>query len=395
MARVPVHQRINEARAAIIQLLTKEGAVISPSELEARLSEPGIEPTSDDIEPHILGLALAALINEGVVVEDTTGSTPSKPVKTITLKERIPGSGTSVARTASNKRALFSRYLGWATGTGKGRPGIFGEAGESAVRKALGPRITEVEDRSKILGVELKKPGGQPAPVDLCGYMIPFDEKGFPAGSPVTVVVEVKNVRHYIYPQHSEVWQLLGKAARISEGAPDYFILPILVCRKAQRPTIYMAKNLGFMVVEMRAQFAGDTDTKEIDEVRKGLHFIDLKPGDEPSKYLKKQLYETAPRIAEKFSKRWHQINSDKQVHDLIIAASEKKLSPDARKVIIDQIEVLVNENHAGSGWTRSKAVQSPQSSIQGPPPTMGTPGPSWPVLVAPRWHPPSSSAPE
>jgi len=69
-----------------------------------------------------------------------------------------------------------------------------------------------------------------------------------PTGSTYLVPIEVKNVRHWLYPIHDEIYQLLHKAAGLANACPEHPVVPILICRKAHYRTLQLARDLGFLV---------------------------------------------------------------------------------------------------------------------------------------------------
>lgn len=343
--RRTIDEWVEEARGALLQCLASEHALIHPAELTARLSERYFQSdgTHVNYHPHVVGLAAQELIARGDVVHDQAGSTPNRHVATISLAQPAPGAQGVINRAKARKRRLFNRYLTWASGAGPGRPGTFGPAGEQATREALGPRITEI-DRRNVLGVTLT------GALDVAGFMVPIDKQGMP-GTAVTVMVEVKNVRNFIYPEYEEVWQLMNKSIAVSVARPTHPVLPILVCRRAHESTIWMAKQLGFMVVETKAQFAGPVDQGELDEVRNELHFTDLKAGHAANKYMTKQLYETAPRIAPTYSSTWAQTLADPFVLGHLQQAAQRRLPLSQRKALLAKIETHLGRTPGNRGW--------------------------------------------
>jgi hypothetical protein len=121
------------------------------------------------------------------------------------------------------------------------------------------------------------------------------------------VLVEVKNIRGWIYPQSAELYQLLSKAVVVQQRQPDQPIVPVLVCRRAHETTFWMARQLGFMVIDMGAQFVGDIDQASLDEVRVELYFSDLHRGTGPSLRVQDRFRDTLPTHCTQIASRWRQ----------------------------------------------------------------------------------------
>ena len=88
-----------------------------------------------------------------------------------------------------------------------------------------------------------------PAPLRLHGFI--------PSRSSATAVAKIvlssryAHVREWMYPRSAEVYQLLAKAVHITSNWTEGSVLPVLVCRRANPILIYMAKHLGFHVIEV------------------------------------------------------------------------------------------------------------------------------------------------
>jgi len=116
--------------------------------------------------------------------------------------------------------------------------------------------------------------------------------------------------RGWVYPQSIELYQLLHKATIVALARPDQRILPVLVCRKAHWTLYPMAKQLGFMVIEMGRQFAGDVGEDEVAELRSELHFQDLVAGTEPSLKVRDRFRTVLPQHGEKFAEAWQRTSN-------------------------------------------------------------------------------------
>lgn len=335
---------VEKAKTRIVELVEHELALVV-LEVEARIAEAGFADSGLNIDPHHITTALRELTQAGVVnrVDGTTrggGSIPT--VQPADPRRRT----TAIARAAARKRLLYARYLSWAQSSVRHPSGRVGPAGEEAVRSALRasgalqPAQPSYGEVASILGVNLS------GPVDSAGYLVPFINN-LP-GVPVTVLVEVKNLRGWIYPHSAELYQLLSKAATLQEHRPDQPIVPVFICRKAHRTTFWMASQLGFMVIEMGAQFVGDIDQDSLNEVRSELQFLDLYQGSGPSKRVQERFRDTLPRHCTTIAERWR----------------NTALNP----TLVDCIHALraITATHDRSPWMEQLRTEGKQSGLRG-----------------------------
>lgn len=120
-------------------------------------------------------------------------------------------------------------------------------------------------------------------------------------------MIEVKNVRHWIYPSHDELYQLLDKAARLQIKFPDQYFLPVLVCRRAHYLTFRLAKALGFIVFYMPIQPIlphSEILATAVQEVRDGLGY-NLEQTESAHPYLVRAFQSTLPKQALEISQNW------------------------------------------------------------------------------------------
>ena len=115
----------------------------------------------------------------------------------------------------------------------------------------------------------------------------------------------MKSVRYWLYPNSEEPWQLIWKALALSARAPDWRLCPVLICRRAHPSLFWMARDIGFLVREMRASPMGDVDPVHLREVVAGLGFQDLRAGSTPSGSLQPWLADTLPREAYRTAETW------------------------------------------------------------------------------------------
>jgi hypothetical protein len=290
------------AKARIREVLATEHAVVA-LELEARISEAGYQDSGLNIDPHHVTNALKELVQRGEVIREepvpTRGGHAIETVQPADQHRRT----TAITQAAARKRLLYARYLGWAQGTKRYPHGLIGPAGEQAVRSgllssgAVQPVHPEAGEVTRLLNVDL------PGSLDSAGYTVPLVD-GIP-GRPVTVLVEVKNIRGWMYPHSMEFYQLLDKACVLQQANPDQPILPVFACRKVHQTSFWMAKQLGFMIIEMGIQYVGDVEQEGLDEVRNELQFSDLRVGDGPSVRVRDRFRKTVPAYCTEIAEAW------------------------------------------------------------------------------------------
>lgn len=334
------------ARDAIREVLDDQLAVTS-AELVARISERSFAG-EHDINPHHVTNALRDLTKAGVVVAEKAAAKGGHVIETIQPADQRRRA-TKIAHAAARKRLLAARYAGWSQGTKRYPQGLIGPAGELATRRALldaqtlQPAVPGAGEVDELLGVSL------PGPLDSAGYMIPFTN-GIP-GPPVTLLIEVKNIRGWIYPQAPELYQVLHKAWVLQRARPDQPIVPIFICRRAHVTTFYMAKQLGFVVIDMQRQFAGEVPEQDVAEVRAELHFQDLVRGSDRSIRVYDRLRKTLPRICIDVSAVWHQTCMSAGYGNLFeLLRAPKTRVTDRRELMIELRDVAARHGLQG-GW--------------------------------------------
>lgn len=329
-------------------MLDDELAVVKPEAI-ARLAEGYYRGDTRNIDPHVTGRALQQLERDGVIL--TTPAVPTRggaSVATIQPADQRRRR-TAIEQAASRKRLLYGRYLGWATGTERHPHGLIGPAGETAVRRAiiestaLQPAAPDAGPVSKILDVRLN------GAADSGGFMNPLIN-GLPQ-PPVTVLIEVKSIREWIYPDSSELYQVLHKCVLLKRAHPTVPVVPILVCRRAQQTAFYMAKQLGFIVIEMGAQFVGSTVTEEqLLEVRNELGFGDLYLGTGPARRVRDRLRaQLGPYITE-FADTWTQTINDPEIPGML-SRLRHRITRYERAELLNELRNANRANGHRGGW--------------------------------------------
>ena len=177
-----------------------------------------------------------------------------------------------------------------------------------------------------------------------------------PGGATFLVPIEVKNVRHWLYPHHWEIYQLLHKAAGLANAHPEHPVLPILICRKAHYRTLQLAQDLGFLIFQNRHQYVQPSERIRADhfeEVRNELGLADLELTDSANPALIEWLSGAPPREAGSYSDRWMTLGR----HALSVFARLRQ--PDVawhdRRLLLEQLHRTVTTNFGGAGdWSAS-----------------------------------------
>lgn len=325
-----VEEYVDRAIARVLEVLGEHHAVVH-AELESRIAESHFRGSPENIDPHHVTTAIRELGKQDKITWTRAVTRGGRAIETISLAD--PGRTlTAIDRAARRRRLLLGRYHGWSQGTQRHPHGLIGPAGEHAVRVALTlsgalqPANPDFAECTHLLGTRL------PGPADSGGYMVPVI-RGMPQ-HPVTVVIEVKNLRSWIYPSAAELFQPLRKAAQLQREHPDAYIVPMLVCRRAHPTIYYMAQQLGFLVIEMDQQFAGAVSHADLDEIRNELAFSDIRVGHGPSlrvrdRLQKPNLIAAMPRVAQE----WRNTALDDHAHALIQAARASSDRPRLRAV--------------------------------------------------------------
>ena len=314
MAKFSADQYRAFAAAAIQDLVLSEGAAVW-DEIEAKVADTPWRTAPQRIDPHHLTTARRALISQadGQIVEHQNPSKGGHIVPTLQPRDQTDRI-TAIADVAQRKRALHSRYMSWAMGN-RGERNRIGPAGELFFHSSLMastafgymPLKPQGGDIPRLLDEPV--PGG---PVDNAAWLTVPNEVGPPKN--YLVVIEVKNVRSWIYPAKEELYQILEKSARLANAHPDVPIIPVLVCRRSSYLVGVMGKDLGFVVLSFDKQpiIWPESDTRLLDEVIAELaydllaipsSFEDVPPSERIVGALKNAL----PVIAERTATTWEQ----------------------------------------------------------------------------------------
>lgn len=316
-------------------------------EAMSRISEPGFADYEYNINPHHVTTALRGLHDEEVIVTHKEVTRGGHLVATITFND-LDNRASITKAAAARKRLLMARYTGWSQGTKRHPHGLIGPAGEHAVRSAILsaetvlPTAPGAGEVGYILGTRLT------GKLDSAGLMVPM-VKGLPE-EPVTLLFEVKNLRSWIYPSSSELYQLLHKGIVLQKAQPTQPIVPILACRRAHKTSFWMAKQLGFVIIDMGVQFGGDVDETALDDIRNELHFTDLRAGSGPSLRVRDRLRDTLPGICTKIADEWQTTAMTEPLSDAIEDVRAARSTKSRLRRVDELRAVAVGLGYRG-GW--------------------------------------------
>lgn len=314
-------------RDAIVELLTDQLAA-PVIEIEARISDQPWGTHARGVDPHLLTEARRDLENAGLV-ERLEATTRGGSEVAVLRPSPIPAGRTRAAQdAAARKRLLIARWRSWSKAT-EHMPNLIGMGGESVVHQSLraaapfGYRLVQPTRGEVATLYGTPVPGGA---LDNAAWLSPMDQlTQTPTGTTYLVPVEVKNVRHWLYPNHWEIYQLLHKAAGLANAHPEHPVLPILVCRRAHYRTRLLARDLGFMVFQTYSQYVQPSERirpEHFEEVRTELGLEDLKISSDSNPALVEWLAGAPAREAATYSDRWmnvsrHHITTYAELRDL------------------------------------------------------------------------------
>lgn len=351
-----VEQWRSLAAERILGLLDAEGAVTKP-EMEAKLSErplgSGGGSPPDLVNPHHLATARSRLLDAGEIRQSRDTARGGRTVATFTRADPTKAAG----RVAGRKRLLHARFLSWSSSAEwKGAAPI--PAGlERVIHRSLldaspsGYRLARPEggDVSVLLGSPVA--GGS---LDNAAFYTPLSE-GMP-GVPVTVIVEAKNLREWVYPSTQELYQVLDKGAALAVSNPGVPIVPVLVCRKMHFTTARMASQMGFHCIETKRQYvrpivaAGPGETKFKEVVVELGYDLQLNEGSVAP--MVQQFVTHLPRRIDEAAARWRQVVSHPVVPPALKALRDDRLRPPERRALTAELKEAVDEATGESpGW--------------------------------------------
>lgn len=138
-------------------------------------------------------------------------------------------------------------------------------------------------------------------------------------------------------------------AAMDGLGHPELPVVPVFVRRKARKTTFWMAQQLGFVVIDMGIQFAGEVGEEELLEVRSALHFHDLAHGHGPSLRVRDRLTDTSPRISQDTAAQWPATCSDLQM--AVIITRLRRATPGQHHALMAELREVNTGLGRRGGW--------------------------------------------
>ena len=278
---MPHRERPALARKRLLRILSAHGIALART-LEQKISDAG--PANQRIDPHILTPARKKLISEGKITTRNAANAPwyhlaATPPATLQnrLDEQLPVF-----------RGLQSGNLG----------SRIGQCLEIAIYKALLPQVTLdhvggftglAEHDDSILYSKEEPPqtlSGRRLPGDQrLDFLIRHPDAGWAA-------IESKNVREWLYPDRSEITDLLGKAIALDA-------VPVLIARRLAFVTFKVLSTCGVLFHQTYNQLLPDTERELADKAKdkRLLGYHDIRIGNEPDNRLTTFVTTNLPRI--------------------------------------------------------------------------------------------------
>lgn len=280
-AGVSREERLQIGRRRIRNILASH-TVASMRTLEQKISDAG--PNPQRVDPHLLTLALQALVREQVVSSVEEGGSHWYYL-----------SGTPPDRLASRLGELLPIYRHISAQGFKMR---LGQTLEIAIFKTLSGEATlaffgafpDLEDHGDERLYRKEEPpaaiGNRRIPNDgRFDFLYSHSSAGF-AG------IEAKNVRPWMYPDRPEVRDLLRKCIVLDA-------IPVLIARRIHYSTFSVLGHCGVLLHQVYNQLfpAADRALAELAADKKLLGYHDVRVGNDPDSRMRKFLLEHLPSL--------------------------------------------------------------------------------------------------
>jgi hypothetical protein len=301
-------------------------------EVEAKLAD----RPQGGIDPDFLTKARDELRAEGII---TSAEDPTRGGRIVAVWHfrDLTGRATAFEKAASRKRLLYTRYQSWNASSRRNPKGLIGAAGEIVFHKSLlevapygyTPLHVDLAEVQSLFGARVR--GGS---LDNAAFLQVLTEDGRPA-PPITLPIEVKNIRHWLYPQSAELFQVLHKASCLQADHADFAFVPIIVSRRRSYYTWTMASELGFLPIQTYAQFLlprSEVDREHLDEVRTELGYTDLVLTEAADARIVGALRQYLPKHALDLCARWKICGPPLMDH---FEALRDYVAPDERRALM------------------------------------------------------------
>ena len=129
--------------------------------------------------------------------------------------------------------------------------------------------------------------------LDTYGYVTSPQDNTLRTARPLGV--EVKNVRHFVYPDSSDIWQTLRCAVELQ-------CLPVLTTRRVHFKTFLFCRSIGMIVHESQKQYfaASLSEDPRLLAAHEDLNFLDVIAWEEADPFIVQFFEETVPKIIDR-----------------------------------------------------------------------------------------------
>jgi hypothetical protein len=267
----PQWQLWRRTRVARVVRLHK---VLSQRELEARVSD-FVKPGTPVVEPH----HITNIKDELHFIEASTEPVPFYTRRKMRKDLYLP--------VLQEKQALYHDFLDIAT------QDTCGSVAERVVLESLRAASNLALKPHKLGNV--KEINGRTTQGSLDSYAyVTLSGQGL-ARQAVPIGIEVKNIREWVYPESSELWQALRAAVELE-------CVPILVTRRIHITTGRFCKSIGMLTHETQKQYFArslEGDSRLL-AAHERLHFRDVIPWEEADPSVTRFFEVTLPTVLDR-----------------------------------------------------------------------------------------------
>lgn len=260
--------------------------------LEQKISDGG--PTDQRINPHVLTEVRGALVDQGEIVRRDENNVPWYHLSRTpahVVQQRVDEIQPIHARTQERR---FVQRLGQALEISIFRALLDLHADAPGVQFIGGfSDLDEHDDSTLYSKIEPQMVSGRRARQGLVDFVVTA-----PAG--VLAAIEAKNVRQWIYPDRSEVKDLLRKAVELDA-------VPVLIARRIPFVTVHVLNPCGVLVHETYNQLYPSADAELAGEAsdKRLLGYHDIRVGNQPDarlrRFISDRLVSLLPEARERF----------------------------------------------------------------------------------------------